>query len=113
MNITAMYAHHEKLKKKAYNDRILKIEKETFTPLVFSCSDGASVEASKFIKKLLAKLNVKRQESYALTVNFIRRRIRFYTLASASYRSEESGVAEIDWTEMRGSCRSLNMDFND
>ena len=39
----------EKLKKRAYNAWILEIEKGTFSPLVFSCSGGASTEATMFI----------------------------------------------------------------
>ena len=92
MKIPDMYSHHEKLKKRAYNERILQIEKGTFTPLVFSCSGGASVEATRFIKQLAAKLSAKRQDSYSVTVNVIRRRLRFDILRSCiiSLRGERS-----------------------
>ena len=101
MDIPAMYVHHEKLKKKAYNERILQVEKGTFTPLVFSCSGGASPEASKFIKSLSAKLSVKRQESYAATVNFVRRRIRFDILRTCivSFRGERNRRVRVDEDE--------------
>ena len=36
MSVTQMYRHHEYLKKRAYNARVLQVEKGTFTPLVFS-----------------------------------------------------------------------------
>ena len=105
MEIPEMYAHHEKLKKKAYNDRIIEVEKGTFTPLVFSCSGGASAEASKFIKQLSAKLSEKRQEQYSATVNFVRRRIRFDILRSCIYslrgeRSRRGGAADENLTEL-------------
>ena len=93
MEIPAMYAHHDELKKRAYNARILEIEKGTFSPLVFSCTGGASPEATMFIKHLSEKLSAKRQEPYAATVNFVRRRIRFDILRSCifSLRGERRG----------------------
>ena len=43
--IPDMYKYHENAKKQEYNDRILQIEKGTFTPLIFSCSAGMAPEA--------------------------------------------------------------------
>ena len=105
--IPAMYIHHEKEKKRDYNARILQIERGTFTPLVFSCSGGATAEADRFIKALALKLSEKRKEEYSLTVSFIRRRIRFDILKSCviSLRGErrrreveeEVPLADIDF----------------
>ena len=87
---SSMYKDHEKAKKKEYNDRILEIEKGTFTPLVFSCCNGAGTEATKFIKHLATRVSDKRQEQYSLTVSYIRRRIRFDILKTCviSFRGE-------------------------
>ena len=74
---SVMYKDHEKSKKKEYNDRILEVEKGTFTPLVFSCCGGAGTEATKFIKHLATRISDKRQEQYRLTVSHTRRRIQF------------------------------------
>ena len=41
--IPDMYVYQEGLKKDEYNERILEVEKASFTPLVFSCSGGASI----------------------------------------------------------------------
>ena len=40
-----MYSHHEEQKKRAYNARILEVDKGVFTPLVFSTSGGMGDEA--------------------------------------------------------------------
>ena len=44
-----MYQSHEKNKKREYNDRVLNVEKATFTPLVFSTTGGMALEASQFL----------------------------------------------------------------
>ena len=77
-------------KKKEYNDRILEVDKGTFTPLVFSCCGEAGTEATKFIKHLAMRISDKRQEQYSLTVSYIRRRIRFDILKTCviSFRGE-------------------------
>ena len=76
-DIPQMYKYHENLKKREYNNRILEIEKGSFTPLFFSCTGGSSEEADKFIKKLAMKISMKKNEQYADVISFIRRRICF------------------------------------
>lgn len=80
--IPKMYTHHENLKKREYNARILEIEKGSFTPLVFSCIGGTAMEADKFIKHLALKISTKRQEKYADVISYIRKRICFDILRS-------------------------------
>ena len=77
MKIDTMYRRHEASKKHKYADRILQIEKGTFTPVVFSCTGGAAPEASRFIKQLALKLSVKKAERYSETVSYLRRRFCF------------------------------------
>ena len=93
-DIPAMYSHHEHLKKREYNARILEVEKGTFTPLVFSCSGGA--EASNFIKALALKIGSKKLEDYSHVVSFLRRRISFDILKSCviSLRGERKKSGE-------------------
>ena len=80
--IPQMYKHHEDLKKTEYGPRIVEIEKESFTPMIFSCTGGMSTETEKVIKKLASKISEKRQENYSDVVSFIRRRLRFDILRS-------------------------------
>ena len=71
------YKDHEKAKKRSYNARIIEVEKGTFTPAIFSCSGGASPEATHLLKTIAAKLAVKRSESYQKSITFVRRRVAF------------------------------------
>ena len=61
-DLQKIYKQHEREKKIQYNARILEIEKGTFTPVVFSCSGGASPEASRLLKAIASKLADKRKE---------------------------------------------------
>ena len=50
--IPRMYSHHEEQKKRAYNARILEVERGVFTPLVFSTSGGMGEEAKPYSRGL-------------------------------------------------------------
>ena len=106
--IPDMYTHHEQLKKKEYNERILQIDKGSFTPIIFSCSGGVAPEATKCIRTLAAKLSQKKQEPYSQVMSFIRRRLRFDLLRTCviSFRGERStsNVTNIEDLEF-GTCR--------
>ena len=75
-----LYINHEKAKKRCYNDRILQVEKGSFSPLIFSTTGGMGPESTKFHKKLAEKISVKRGEQYSDVVNHIRTRVRFAIL---------------------------------
>ena len=77
-----VYEHHENLKKNAYNERVLNVEKGTFTPVVMSTTGGVAVEADKFHKRLATLIAEKRHENYADVLNYIRTRLRFCLLKS-------------------------------
>ena len=89
-NLDRMYINYEQIKKRKYNERILQVEKGTFSPAVFSCSGGASPETSKLMKTIALKLSIKRGEKYSVTINFVRRRIAFDILRTClfSFRGE-------------------------
>ena len=72
-----IYRDHEKTKKRCYNARIIEVEKGTFTPAIFSCSGGTSPEASRLLKTIATKLALKRAETYATSISFVRRRVAF------------------------------------
>ena len=91
-----MYCAHEKEKKTKYNERIIEIERGTFTPLAFSCSGGAGTEAEKFIKYLAKRIAEKKSEPYAQVVSVLRRRVRFdilhsFNIALRGFRANEIG----------------------
>ena len=76
-SLPQMYRTHENEKKYLYNDRVLNVEKGTFTPLVFSTTGGMGLEATIFYKHLAEKLSNKTGQLYSDTIAFIRRRLRF------------------------------------
>ena len=81
-DISQVYEQHEKEKKRVYNDRIIHVEKASFTPIVMSTFGGMGIEADKFHKRLAQLIAIKRKETYASVVNYIRTRLRFCLLKS-------------------------------
>ena len=75
-----MYLKHENEKKRAYNDRVIDVEKASFTPLVFSTSGGMGQEANKLNKRIASLIAIKRDNLYSDAVSFIRKRLRFMIL---------------------------------
>ena len=63
-----------------YNDRVIQVEKGSFSPLIFSTTGGMGPESTRFHKKLAEHISVKRGEEYSHVVNHIRTRIRFALL---------------------------------
>ena len=97
--IKQMYLAHENEKKRAYNARVLEVEKGTFTPLVFSTSGGMGQEAHKLVKKLAERIESRTGQRYADAVGHIRRRLRFQLLKTTviALRGERgSKKVEID-----------------
>ena len=81
-DIGQVYKSHEREKKRSYNERVIQIEKGTFTPIVFSTFGGMGHEADKFHKRLAQLISEKRGEEYSHVINFIRTRLRFCLLKS-------------------------------
>jgi hypothetical protein len=86
--IPDMYVYQEGLKKDEYNERILEVEKASFTPLVFSCSGGARIETTKFLKKLAKMVSEKKNEPYSAKMSYVLRQIRFDILRSCIISSK-------------------------
>ena len=77
-----IFEKHEKEKKRDYNERVIQVEKGSFTPIVMSTFGGMGVEAKKFHKRIATLISEKRGERYSDVVNFMRTRIRFSILRS-------------------------------
>ena len=80
--IEQVYSTHEKLKKRSYNERVLQVEKGSFTPIVMSTSGGEGKEAARHHKRISTLIAEKRNESYADVINYVRTRLRFSVLRS-------------------------------
>ena len=81
-DIRQIYKAHEMEKKRTYNERVIEVEKGSFTPIVVSTSGGMGNEAEKFHKRLAQLIADKRGEEYSCVVNYIRTRLRFCLLKS-------------------------------
>ena len=60
MEYAQIYAQQECEKKNKYLERILQVEKSSFTPLVFSTYGGMGIEATKFVKRIGELISIKR-----------------------------------------------------
>jgi hypothetical protein len=77
-----VYKHHETLKKQEYNERIVQVQKASFTPVIFSTFGGMGVEATNYHKRIASLIAQKRKEEYADVIGYIRTRLRFSLLKS-------------------------------
>ncbi len=67
---------------RAYNDRVLQVEKASFVPLVYTTSGGMSPQCEKVHKRIAELVSHKRNELYSDVINHIRTRLRFALLKS-------------------------------
>ena len=65
-----------------YNERVLTVEKGSFTPLVYTTFGGWAPQAVRYHKRLAKLIANKRNEEYHHVINHIRTRIRFSLLRS-------------------------------
>lgn len=80
--LSKIYEIHEKEKKRSYNQRVLQIEKASFTPLVFSTSGGMAPECTRYHRRIAELISSKTKEDYSKVMDHIRTRIRFTLLKS-------------------------------
>ena len=81
-SIEKIFETHEKEKKRNYNERVIQVEKGSFTPIVMSTFGGMGVEAKRFHKRIATLISEKRGERYSDVVNYMRTRLRFSILRS-------------------------------
>ena len=67
-----VFTANEREKKRHYNERIIKVDRGSFTPLIFSMNGGMGVEAEHFFKALANELSEKMDSERSLTMNWIR-----------------------------------------
>ena len=81
-DIQQVYRQHEQEKKRTYNERIIQVEKGSFTPIVLSTFGGMGLEAERFHKRIAQLIAAKRKDDYPSVINYIRTRLRFCLLKS-------------------------------
>ena len=80
LSLKQIYKLHEDEKKRKYASRIIEVKNGTFTPLVFTTSGGMSLECQRYHSRLAELISSKKQENYATTVAWIRRKVSFAIL---------------------------------
>lgn len=103
-SLEAIYESNENQKKRHYNDRVLNVEKASFTPLVFSTTGGMGKECKALNKRLAEKISEKTKENYSQVMTYIRTRLRYALLkatlvAIRGFRGKQAQVSreeEID-----------------
>ena len=77
-SLSKSYEIKEKQKKRAYNQRVQKVQHDTFTSLVMSATGGIG----RTCKKLYSRLSVsdKRNQPFSIVVAWIRRKVLFSLL---------------------------------
>ena len=79
-SLRQIFKEQQQEKKIKYNNRIVQVEKATFTPLIFTTSGGMGPECKRFNKRLAELIATRRKESYADVIAFIRKKLRFALL---------------------------------
>ena len=82
LNQTLKAAHKtcEGGKKRKYGERVLNVEHGTFTPLIFSCLGGMSVECAHFYNRMADKLSEKRNITVSQSRMWVRTKLSFCLL---------------------------------
>jgi hypothetical protein len=81
-DIDKLYVEHERIKKRAYQERVLNVEHASFTPIVFSTTGGAGPEANRHHKRVASLIADKKKEEYSYVISYIRTRLCFSLLRS-------------------------------
>ena len=76
-----IYRRNEVEKKRQYNERVINIKQETFTPLVYSTTGGMAKECERYTKTPADKLAAKRGEFYAKNYKFYQVQNKFCPVA--------------------------------
>ena len=80
--LSKTYQLNEKEKKRFYNERVMQIEHDTFTPLVMFATGGMRRESSKFYSRLSELISEKRESSYSIAATWRRRKLLFALIKS-------------------------------
>ena len=77
------YRKHEQEKRRAYEARVIEVERGTFSPIVLSTCGGCSPTTSVVLKRLADMISSKHGKPYNQTIQFIRCKISFSLIDSA------------------------------
>ena len=111
--LDTVFKNQETIKKTKYNDRIIKIEHGSFTPVVLSSYGGLGRESSCFLSKLIEKIANKQDTETSLVANFVRTKVSFELVrsqvacirGSRSLKKISMDVKEIEVVEVSSGIR--------
>ena len=75
---------NENVKKRKYGGRVVNVEHGTFTPLVFTCPGGMSIECSHFYNRIADKWSEKRNLPTSKGRTWIQTKISFSQLRTTN-----------------------------
>ncbi len=78
--LTSLYKEHERIKKAAYNTRVIQKEKSTFTPMVFSTFGGMGEECHRALQRAAGRIADRRKEKYSDVMGHISTKVRMCLL---------------------------------
>ena len=96
-----IYEKHENEKKRQYAERVMEIEQETFTSLVFTTTGGKADECVKYHSRLAELIANKKRESYSSAISWIRAKVSFAIVRSAilCLRGSRSRRRQLDFVD--------------
>jgi len=77
-----VYRLHENEKKRMYERRVLEVEQESFTSLVFTTTGGMGRDCLRYHSRLAELISIKKGEDHAQTLTWIRGKVSFSISAS-------------------------------
>ncbi len=81
-DLSALYRSHEQEKMRKYNQRVISVERGSFTPLIYTTFGGMGPQATRYHKRLAQLVARKRNEDYTHVISHMRTKIRFSVLRS-------------------------------
>ena len=81
-DLNAAFQMHESIKKNLYNERVIRVEHGSFTPVVLSSYGGFGRESNSFVKKIVEKIAEKKNIECSVVANTIRRKVSFELVRS-------------------------------
>ena len=82
-SLSSTFRKHEKIKHRAYGQRVREVEHATFTPIVLAATGGLAHEATVFYKRLASLLATKWGDDYSVVLGWLRCCLSFSLLRSA------------------------------
>ena len=108
-DIKSVYSLHENIKKRDYEQRVIQVEKCSFTPLVYSTSGGMAPQAKIFHRRLAELVAEKNKEEYRDVISAMRTKLSFALLKSVLVSVRGSRGRSSRMNELPISCISFNL----